>query len=155
MKKSKSTLQRSKDMKGFSLIEVIIAMGIMSIGLLAVAAMQISTVRNNKTGNTFTQASALARAQMETIKNGNINNAGDLLNPTPTVPPTTTSDPAPVDENGNPGGIYTRSSTMDAYLVGGAVSNFARTVTVNVRFPFSGRGIRTVSLTSVVTGGGL
>ncbi len=148
-------------MKGFSLIEVILAMGIMSVGLLAVAAMQISTVRNNRTGNTFTQATALARAQMEVIKNGDINSGTDILNPG--VFPTITLDPGnPMDENEAAGGIYTRSWTVDNYLadtdgdgIGDTQSVFARTVTVTVSFPFVGSGTRTVSLTAVTTGGGL
>ncbi len=151
-------------MKGFSLIEVIMAMGIMSVGLLAVAAMQISTVRNNKSGNTFTQATTLARSQMEVIKNGDITSNTDILNG---VLNTSTPDPLnPMDENEAAGGIYTRSWTIEPYyndtdgIIGinpatDTVSNFARTVTVNVSFPFVGRGIRTVSLTAVITGGGL
>jgi type IV pilus assembly protein PilV len=150
-----------KNMKGFTIIEVLLAMGVMSIGLLAVAAMQISAVRNNKTGNTYTQAAALARTQMELIKNGDIDEPTDILNPG--VFPTTTNDPNnPMDENGLPGGIYTRSWTIDDYLddtdgdgVGDTVSSFARTVTVTVTFPFVGSGTRQVSLSSVTTGGGL
>ncbi|GAB6909553.1 conserved hypothetical protein [Desulfosarcina cetonica] len=143
------------DAKGFSIIEVLIGMSILSIGLLAVAAMQISAVRNNKTGNTFTQATTLAQAQMETIKNGDIADSSDTLNPS--TLPTTTSDPNnPIDENGDPGGIYTRTWTVAAYVdSNGNTSNDARTVTVTVSFPFVGQGTRKVSFTSVVAGDGL
>jgi prepilin-type N-terminal cleavage/methylation domain-containing protein len=163
MKKTAFKPSSLKNMKGFTIIEVLMAMGIMSIGLLAVAAMQISAVRNNKTGNTYTQAAALARAQMELIKNGDIDDVADPLNPSafPGTQPFT--DPNnPMDENGNPGGIYTRSWTIDDYLddtdgdgVGDTVSSFARTVTVTVTFPFVGSGTRQVILSSVTTGGGL
>lgn len=164
MKKPKFTIPLSKNTKGFSLIEVIMAMGIMSVGLLAVAAMQISTVRNNKTGNTFTQATALARSQMEVIKNGDITSGTDILNG---VLNTEIFDPGnPMDENEAPGGIYTRSWTIEPYYddtdgtigidpLTDTVSSFARTVTVTVSFPFVGRGTRTVSLSAVTTGGGL
>jgi type IV pilus assembly protein PilV len=165
MKKSAFGPLKLKNMKGFTIIEVLIAMGIMSIGLLAVAAMQISAVRNNKTGNTYTQAASLARAQMELIKNGDIDEPTDILNPG--VFPTTTNDPNnPMDENGLAGGIYSRSWTIDNYYddTDGSgdidpaldtVSSFARTVTVRVTFPFVGRGTREVSLSSVTTGEGL
>jgi prepilin-type N-terminal cleavage/methylation domain-containing protein len=161
MKKSVVAPSSLKNMKGFTLIEVLMAMGVMSIGLLAVAAMQISAVRNNKTGNTYTQAASLARAQMELIKNGDINDTTDILNPG--TLPTTTNDPNnPIDENGLAGGIYSRSWTIDTYLddtdgdgVGDTASSFARTVTVTVTFPFVGSGTRQVSLSSVTTGGGL
>lgn len=154
--------------RGFTLIEVMISMGILSIGILAVALMQTSVVRNNKTGNTYTQATALAQAQMETLKNGDISDDDDLLNPaalddTDPDSEATTNDPGnPLDENGNTGGIYNRSWTIGNYLedtdddgVGDTVSPFARTVTVAVTFPFAGRGTRQVTLTSVTTGGGL
>ncbi len=141
------------------------AIAILSIGLLGVAAMQISAVNNNKTGNTYTQAAALARAQMETIKNGNISSSTDILNPAALG--TTTLDPNnPMDENEIAGGIYNRSWTIDNYYEDtddsgdidpalDTASLSARTVTVTVSFPFVGRGTRSVSLRSVITGGGL
>ena len=36
---------------GFSLIEVLIAMAILAISLLAAATMQLGSIRNNATGN--------------------------------------------------------------------------------------------------------
>ncbi len=141
------------------------AIAILSIGLLGVAAMQISAVNNNKTGNTFTQAAALARAQMETIKNGNISSSTGILNPA--ALPATTLDPNnPMDENEIAGGIYNRSWTIDNFYEDtdgsgdinptlDTASSLARTVTVTVWFPFAGKGTRSVSLTSVITGGGL
>ncbi len=163
MRKSAFGPSRLKNMKGFTIIEVLIAMGIMSIGLLAVAAMQMSAVRNNKTGNTYTQAASLARAQMELIKNGDINDPTDSLNPGSFPGINNFNDPNnPMDENGAAGGIYRRSWIIDDYMddtdgdgVGDTISNFARTVTVTVRFPFVGSGTRQVSLSSVTTGGGL
>lgn len=150
-----------KDQNGLNLIEVMMGICILSIGLLAVAAMQTSVVRNNKTGNTYSQASALARAEMERIKNGNIMDAASILNPA--AFPTTTFDPNnPLDENGDPGGIYNLSWTVDQYLedtdtdgVGDTPSAFGRTVTVTVTFPFAGDAMRQVTLTSLVAGGGI
>ena len=161
MKKPRFSVSLFRSDRGFTLIEVMISMGILSIGLLAVALMQTSVVRNNKTGNTFTQATTLAQAQMEILKNGDISDDDDLLNPA--AFPTTTNDPDnPLDENGQPGGIYNRSWTIDNYMedtdddgVGDTASPFARTVTVTVSFPFVGDGTRQVTLTSVTTGDGL
>jgi prepilin-type N-terminal cleavage/methylation domain-containing protein len=154
-------IPRGKDAKGFTIIEVIMAMGIMAVGLLAVGAMQISAVRNNRTGNTYTQATALAQAQMELIKNGDIDDSEDTLNPD-TYPTTTADSDNPIDENGLAGGIYTRSWTIDTYLedtdadgVGDTQSAYGRTVTVTVTFPFVGSGTRSVTLSSVTTGDGL
>jgi type IV pilus assembly protein PilV len=161
MKKSASVFQRCKDAKGFSMIEILIGISILSIGLLAVAAMQISVVKNNKTGNTFTQASALARSQMELIKDSDISDSLGILNPA--VFPTTFNDPDnPLDENGMPGGIYNLAWIVDNYMedtdqdgIPDTACAFARTVTVTVTFPFIGNATRQVSLTSIVAGGGL
>ena len=98
---------------------------------------------------------------MELIKNGDIEDTADILNPA--VFPTTTNDPDnPLDENGQPGGIYNRSWTVDNFMedtdgdgAGDTASDFARTVTVTITFPFIGDNMRQVSLTSVIAGGGL
>jgi prepilin-type N-terminal cleavage/methylation domain-containing protein len=160
MKKGLSTSLAWKDCRGFSLIEVMIAMAILSIGLLAVAAMQTAAVHNNRTGNTYTQATALVRDQMELIKSGDIDD--NLLTPVgldenDADSEVTTNDPNnPMDEDGQPGGVYNRSWTIANYVDDdGDISDFARMVTVTVTFPFAGEGTRRVSLTSVVTGGGL
>ena len=165
MKKPQFNASLFRSNRGFTLIEVMISMGILSIGLLAVALMQTSVVRNNKTGNTFTQATVLARSQMEIIKNCDITDNDDILNPA--AFPTTTSDPDnPLDENGQPGGIYNRSWTIDNYYnedtngdgnidTSDTPSSFARTVTVTVSFPFVGDGTRQITLTSITTGDGL
>jgi len=94
-----------KKEKGFSLIEMLIAMSVLAFGMLAAASMQYSTVRNNTTGNTATQANMLAKAQLEMLKNQGIDSTalavGDYV------------DPSPIDANGNPGGIYNRSWRID------------------------------------------
>jgi prepilin-type N-terminal cleavage/methylation domain-containing protein len=91
--------------KGLSLIELMIAMSVLAIGMLAAASMQYSAVRNNTTGNVHTQAAMLAKAQLEILKNQDINSAA--------LAPGDYSDPTPIDENGNPGGIYNRSWRID------------------------------------------
>lgn len=91
--------------RGFSLIELLIAMCVMALGMLAAASMQYSAVRNNTTGNTATQANMLAKATLEMLKSQNIESTtlavGDYV------------DPSPVDADGNPGGIYNRSWRID------------------------------------------
>jgi prepilin-type N-terminal cleavage/methylation domain-containing protein len=94
-----------KKENGFSLIEMLIAMSVLAFGMLAAASMQYSTVRNNTTGNTSTQANSLAKAQLEMLKNQDIGSTalavGDYV------------DPSPINASGNPGGIYNRSWRID------------------------------------------
>ena len=91
--------------KGFSLIELLIALSVLAIGMLAAASMQNSAVRNNTQGNVSTQASMLAKAQIEMLKNQDIDST--------VLDPGDYNDPSPIDENGNPGGIYNRSWRID------------------------------------------
>jgi type IV pilus modification protein PilV len=55
--------------KGFSLIEVLVGLVILAIGLLAIAGMQITSVRGNFFSSNMTQASILAQDRMEGLKN--------------------------------------------------------------------------------------
>jgi type IV pilus assembly protein PilV len=50
---------------GMTLLEVMIALGILAVGLLAMLAMQVSAMRGGKYGRHTTQAAQLARDQME------------------------------------------------------------------------------------------
>ena len=84
--------------QGFTLIEVLIAMAIFSIGILAVGTLILSTTRNNTNGNILTQATMLARAKIEEKKREA--DAGALTHGTETE--------TNIDMQGNPGGIYTR-----------------------------------------------
>jgi Tfp pilus assembly protein PilV len=48
-----------------TLIEVMIALGVLAVGLLAMLAMQVSAMRSGKYGRHTTQAAQMARDQME------------------------------------------------------------------------------------------
>jgi prepilin-type N-terminal cleavage/methylation domain-containing protein len=54
--------------KGLSMIEVLISMAIFAIGFMAIAGLVAATAKNNTSGNTLTQATMLARAQVEYLK---------------------------------------------------------------------------------------
>jgi prepilin-type N-terminal cleavage/methylation domain-containing protein len=56
-----------KDKTGFSIIEVLIALAIFSIGILAVASMQVSANKESRTSAEITQATGIASDQMENL----------------------------------------------------------------------------------------
>jgi type IV pilus modification protein PilV len=56
-----------KNDKGFTLIEMLIAISIFAIGFLAVASLQISAGKNNRTASEVTAAVNLASDRMERI----------------------------------------------------------------------------------------
>ena len=52
---------------GFTLIEVLIALAILTIGILSVNAMQISSIKGNSVANNLTGASVLVSDKIENI----------------------------------------------------------------------------------------
>jgi type IV pilus assembly protein PilV len=57
------------DNKGFMLIEVLIGLILLAVGLLAVAGMQLSSVRGNFFSNYLTQASYAVQDRLEFLDN--------------------------------------------------------------------------------------
>jgi len=55
------------DFKGFTIIEVLIALAIFSIGILAVAKMQISSVGYNTKSRVYTEAATAGAGQIEEL----------------------------------------------------------------------------------------
>jgi type IV pilus assembly protein PilV len=55
----KAVLLRNKQ-RGMSLVEVLVALVIISVGLLGIASLQLTTLQNNHNSLLHTQASALA-----------------------------------------------------------------------------------------------
>jgi prepilin-type N-terminal cleavage/methylation domain-containing protein len=68
MKKDHANTRLSEKNRGFSLIEVLIALAIFSIGIMAVGSLQLSNYRNNTTGNITTQATMLGRQKIEELR---------------------------------------------------------------------------------------
>jgi len=57
------------DKKGFTLIEVLIGLLILAFGLLAIAGMQITSLRGNFFSSNMTHASILAQDRLEVLRN--------------------------------------------------------------------------------------
>lgn len=57
-----------KSSKGFSLIEVLIALVVLSVGFLSIGQLMVTSMRTTAYGNHFTQATALAQAKMEEFR---------------------------------------------------------------------------------------
>ena len=53
--------------KGFTLIEVLVAMAIFSIGILAVASMQLAGTKGSSSARFSSEAAVLAQSQMESL----------------------------------------------------------------------------------------
>ena len=126
---------------GYLLIEALISMAIFAIGILAVGSMVIYTTRNNTRSNIMTQATLLATQTLEDFKSTpDIRTLGDGE---------TYTDSDPVDQWGNPGGIFTRSWTVSDPLG----TNTSRQIEVTVSWSRRGHQ-RSINLTTITRGGG-
>jgi len=60
-------MKRLKDNKGFTLLEVIFAVSILTVGILAVAAMQSTSIRGNASAWGTSEATTIAMGQIESL----------------------------------------------------------------------------------------
>jgi len=54
--------------KGFTLVEVLVALVILSVALLALAGLMVRTTRNNSFGGHMTEAATFAQDKLEELK---------------------------------------------------------------------------------------
>ena len=141
MKNNKATLCVKRNQNGYLLIEALISMAIFAIGFLAVGSMVIYTTRNNTRSNIMTQATLLATQTLEDFKS-----TPDI---TELVDGDVYTDPDPVDQWGNPGGIFTRSWSISDPTG----NNTCRQVEVTVSWTRWGHQ-RNIVLTSITRGRG-
>jgi len=95
MKKTANSEAKRKSEQGFTLIEVMVAIVILTVGLLAVGTMQISAIRGNFMSGNTSIALSLAGEKMEDLLNRQYNDAA--LNDTVTANNTTLSSITSVD----------------------------------------------------------
>jgi prepilin-type N-terminal cleavage/methylation domain-containing protein len=127
---------------GFTLIEVMIVVGILTFGLLALATMQIKAMHGGDRGRHATAAAAVAVTKMELIQQ----------DPWASIPATTGFDADPVEKNEVK--LYGGSSTFErdynvSYQIIDLVAGYTRSVDVQVSWTEKGGENRSVTLSSV------
>ena len=125
---------RTLNNKGFSLIELLIAVTVLAVGLLAVAGLQGTAIQGNSHGNTISQATTIAQDRIEEIRD--MDYAAIVFNPNPSIETN-------VDDT-----IYTRETLVE---VDTPLSDLKR-ITVTVRWA-TNRPHEVVLRTIVANGG--
>ncbi len=101
--------------KGFTLTEVLIGLVILAAGILAIAAMQITSIKGSYFSSHLTQATFLAQDKLEYLKNLSYSNS-DLSS-------------GPHNEGTIPGTIFSRQ-----YNIAEDAGNSIKTITVTVQW---------------------
>lgn len=119
---------------GFTLLEVMISLVILSVGLLGLAALTATVIRTNSFSNDFTIATALVQDQLETLANtsyGNLTIGTDIADSN-----------NPIDENGSTGGKYIRSWTI-------AIVGSTKTIVVTVAWTSDYGTSKSISISTI------
>lgn len=117
--------------RGFSLIEVLVAVVILSVGLLALASLQLSLIRNSSDTKAQTVAAGLAKARLETLRSyRSLDAYRTLVASTGEAAVTTLA-----DSSGDQGGVdFTRTTTVNRFLYDKANAAFVNLTAVNVAY---------------------
>ena len=66
-------MRMASDNKGFSLVELLVAITLLTVGILAMVQMQIVAIRSNSVANKLSVATGLAQEVMDDIQSWDIN----------------------------------------------------------------------------------
>ena len=122
-------IDRLKDARGFTLLEVMITLVIFAIGLLGLAGLQVMAIKGNSFGQQMTAASTLAQNRLEVMRQI----TGALSSDSDTV----------IDQNGI---TYTRTWTVTP----NTPQTNMNTVLINVVWTGPTETLRTVSMRTII-----
>lgn len=131
---------------GFTLIEIMIAMAVLGLGLIALAAMQLQALRFGSSGKHVSQAAVIARVKMEEFQR------------LPWADVAATAWTAPVTEYAEvlgEGGTVNEQAFDLSWRVADLIANRTRAIDVQVTWDEPGRPGRSYTLSSVRNNGGV
>lgn len=135
--------------EGFTLIEVVVAMGILATGLLAVSAAQLYAMRGGRSGRHTTDASEIAQSQVEIFQRMDFQDPG--LNATAGWDPAGGSQvDRSVQTPGAP--VVEQSYSMQWRIVNGPLVSgriFLKTIDVQVTWDEPNRPGRSYTMTTM------
>ena len=107
------TVQKFNKQKGFSLVEMMVAVCIMAIAFAGLATMEVACINGNAIASNVTMGITLAQDKMEELNSVDYNDPRvDDVNPGNNADLRNDANidfsETDIDEQGNPGGMYTR-----------------------------------------------
>jgi type IV pilus assembly protein PilV len=123
--------------EGFSLVEFMIAIGILTVGLLALVGLQSTSIKGNSSSKNSNSAILLGEKKMEELKNTSFTS----------LALGTTSDPNnPLTSSDGTGGLFNRSWTIQTY----SGSTNMKQITVTMTWTVGGNSYST-SLDTIIS----
>ena len=134
---------RSANLLGFTIIEVMIVIGMLAFGLLALSSMQLHAMRGGNQGRHATRAAALAESEMEFLQYASWTSGA--------IDPTTgwtTPDPRNTDVQVD-GGSSSEQEYALSYRVTDLEPTFTRAIDIEVSWIEPGGKNRSIILSSI------
>jgi len=133
--------QRSRKSGGFTLIEVMIAIGILAFGLLALTTMQIKAMHGGNRGRHASNAAAIAENKMEQLQQ----------DPWASIPATGgfVADPAAQNNVLLDGASSNERTYNVSYQITDLVATYTRAIDVTVSWTEEGGENRSITLSSI------
>jgi type IV pilus assembly protein PilV len=122
-----------KNINGFTLLEVMIALVILAVGLLGLASLQVMAIKGNSYGQEMTVASTMAQNQLEQLRR----TTGALANGTD----------YPIDQNGI---RYTRAWIIDANQPQTGMNTVTITISWTGPTGTGANAIRTINIRTII-----
>ena len=143
-------LSRNKSDDAFTLVEIIVAIAILSVGLLSIASLVTTVIRGNAKSRRMTTAITLAQTKIEELKNldyGNseLEDSNTGNNSSLTSTSSTDHSEADIDAEGEAGGIYTRIWNV----ADDTPSTNMKTITVIIKWEEKGKERKTAFTTII------
>jgi prepilin-type N-terminal cleavage/methylation domain-containing protein len=128
---------------GFSLIEVMIVIGMLAFGLLALSSMQIHAMKGGSQGRHATRAAAIAESEMEFLQYASWT-SGAVDPTTGWTTPTTDQTEVKVD-----GGVGTEQTYSVSHRITDLAPTFTRAIDIEVSWTEPGGKVRSIILSSI------
>ena len=134
---------QSRNLRGFTILEVMIVIGILAFGLLSLSSMQIHAMKGGNQGRHASRAAALAESEMEFLQYASWT-SGAIDPTTGWTTPTTRQTDVQVE-----GGSGTEQDYSLSYRVTDLEPTFTRAIDVEVSWTEPGGKVRSIILSSI------
>lgn len=122
-------VRRNRDREGFTLLETVIALGVLAFGLLTLAVMQLAAMKGHRHGRHTSDAMAIAQTKMEEFQSMDFADADLAV----TAPGWSAAETRQTDVD-SPNGVQTEQAYELDWRVADHVANWTKDIDVRVQW---------------------